>query len=389
MQIVDRIQSGFYKASALEQIALAYAQAGKKPEALAVLSQAVQLAEKLDVEQERQERNDFLGSLAVQFVEIGQDEKAFQVIDKIEPDARASKASDLADYYLKNKQYDRVMQVVQVMKAAGDQDWVSRTLSNAAEQYITLGQYDRALEIANSLENRSPFKGQSAGFDSDPKGRSGKLGVLTYLASEYARKGEKPKVIALFNSILNLAKSSATPTEFAEIALTYYQAIGDRAKAVAILDQALNQVKQKPDPNFQDFALNRIAETYVAVGKVEKALQVVNLLSIDREIPERSEREKAQTLANIANTLHENGAFKEALQILRSIKKEKLDPVAVGSRIELLGFADEKSRLLTQMIYQAVNNKQYDRAVQAAQAMDKPSERDRFIQTIKCSRRKR
>ena len=66
------------------------------------------------------------------------------------------------------------------------------------------------------------------------------------------------------------------------------------------------------------------------------------------------------------------------MQILRSIKKEKLDPVAVGSRIELLGFADEKSRLLTQMIYQAVNNKQYDRAVQAAQAMDKPSERDRL-----------
>ena len=257
------------------------------------------------------------------------------------------------------------------IEAIKNRDYKEAALANLAFEYALAGESVQALDL------------------SDPKGRSGKLGVLTYLASEYARKGEKPKVIALFNSILNLAKSSATPTEFAEIALTYYQAIGDRAKAVAILDQALNQVKQKPDPNFQDFALSRIAETYVAVGKVEKALQVVNLLSIDREIPERSEREKAQTLANIANTLHENGAFKEALQILRSIKKEKLDPVAVGSRIELLGFADEKSRLLTQMIYQAVNNKQYDRAVQAAQAMDKPSERDRFIQTIKCSRRKR
>lgn len=307
------------------------------------------------------------------------------MLAKIEPDARASEAFDLADYYLKNKQYDRVMQVVQVMKAVGDQDWTSYTLSKVAEQHITLGQYDRALKIANSLTNRSPFNRQSAGFDNDPKGRSGKLGVLTYLASEYAKKGETPKAIALFNSILNLAKSSATPIELAEIALTYYQAIGDRAKAVAILDQALNQAKQKSDPNFQDFMLSRIAETYAAVGKVEKALQVVNLLSIDREIPERSEREKAQTLTNIASILNENGAFKEALQILRSIKQEKLDPVAIDSRIELLGFADEKSRLLTQMIYQAVNAKQHDRAIQAAQTMDESSERDRFVQTIECS----
>ncbi len=387
-QIIDRIQASFYKISALEQVALAYVQAAKKPEALTILSQAVQLAEKLDVEQENQERTDLLGDLAVDFVKIGQNEKAFQVIGKIEPASRPSKASELADYYLITKQYDRVMQVIQVMKAAGDRSWVIYTLSNLAEEYITLGQYDQALEIANSLDNRPPFDQQSVGFSNQPEGRSGKLGVLTYLASEYAKKGEKPKATALFDSILDLAKSSATPTELAEIALTYYHALGDRVKAVAILDQALNQVKQKPVGELQGFVLSRIAETYAAVGKVEKALQVVDSLPIDSDIPERSAEEKAQTLVNIASTTYETGAFTEALQILRLIKPEKPDVVTISSRFELLGWTDEKSRLLTQMVYRSITNQQYDRAIQAAQAMDEPADRDRFIQTIQCGRRK-
>jgi tetratricopeptide (TPR) repeat protein len=389
LQMVDRIQSNFYKASTLEQISLAYTKAGKKPEALTVLSQAVQFVEKMDVEQESQERNDFLGSFAVQFVEIGQDEKAFQVIGKIEPFARASKAADLADYYLERKQYDRVMQVIQVMKAAGDQDRVSSTLSSLATHYITLGQYDRALEIANTLEDRSPWEGQSVGVTPDPEGRSGKLGVLTYLASEYAKKGEKAKAIALFDSVLNLAKSSATSTEWAEIALTYDQAIGDRVKAIMILDRALNQARQKPDPSFQDFILSRLAEIYATIGDVEKALQVVNLVPIDPQNPEQSQQSKAETLVNIASTLYEKGAFKEALPILRSIKQQEIDPFRVYSRFGLSEFEDPKTALLTQMIYQAVNDKQYDRAIQAAQAMDEPSERDRFIKTIDCSRSKR
>lgn len=388
LQLVDRIQSRFYKISSLEQIALAYRQVAKKPEALTVLSQAAQFAEKLDAEQEGQERTDFLGDIAFQLAEIGQDEKAFQVIDKIDPDSRASRAADLADYYLKNQQYDRVNQVIQLMKAEGQHDWATHTLSNLAKQYIKLGQYDQAWAIANALENDSPRDDQGATFTNIPEGRSGKLGVLTYLASEYASKGKRAKAVLLFDSILKLAKSSASPLDVAGIALTYYQAMGDRAQAVTLLDHALNQAQEETTPA-QGFILSRIAETYAAIGKGKKAIQVVNALPVNQGIPEYSRNEKMQALVNIADTLQRNGAFQEALQVLRSIQPEKLNPVTARFGIRQLGLANGKFNLLSEMTYRAINDKRYDLAVQAVEAMDEPSDRDRFTQSVRCSSRER
>jgi tetratricopeptide (TPR) repeat protein len=373
LEIVNRLQSPEAKSSALVTIADQYIEINDQPKALAVLAQAFQVAQliKEDDDNNGENKASALKAIAVSYAQAGDDRQAFEVARTIAPDRRASEISELSDYYLQQQRYDQVMQVIQVMREVKDDFWVETTLTNLAHRYVETGKYDQAVQIANSFTTNRSERERTGIIFSSPESRSGKFGILTHLATQYAKTGDKPKAVDLFNQILAAAQKTATATELVEIAVTYQATIGDRPRSITLLDQALKLAKSS-HTDLQDFILGIVADGYGQLKQYDQAAKVIKLIRQSQPNEADSFHDSlGSTLSTIASSAADDGQFQQALKFANMIRSP-----------------EEKDDMLKQLAIRVGEAKHYDQALQIAKLVRDRPERDRLIQTIQCAQSK-
>ncbi|UBF24202.1 tetratricopeptide repeat protein [Kovacikia minuta CCNUW1] len=380
LEISTSIKEISSKAYALSRIAAYYIEANRKAKASKVLTQAFEIAKTID---DNQIKSDSLSNIAVGFATAGLDEQAFQVIQAIDADRRASESSELAQYYLENAKYDKVQQVIGVMRQLGDRFWVNTTLSNLAQAYIEKKRYDEALKIATSLEVENQQEQMSIGFSSSSESRSGKLGVLTYLAAEYAKNGEQQKSVELFDTVFNLAQS-ADSSQMAEVALTYYETTGDQQRATKLVDQALQKISLKKGTQTQElnqasFHLNSIAMVYSNMGQYEKTMQVIAQM-------QQSDSDDTVAFAQLSISNHSSGdSILSSAATNLSYKGQIEEAIKFASSMKSVR---EKDKTFSTMAQNLAAMKQYDQALRIAGKISEATERDRLTQVINCAKGK-
>jgi tetratricopeptide (TPR) repeat protein len=349
-------------------------------DAFTLLTQAFNIAKTVDGEDD-QDKATLLNDLAIEFAKVGLDQQAFQVIQAIDSERKASEAYDLASYYLKNAQYDKVQQVVEVMRQMGDLEWVNFTLSDLAQKYIEQKRYDEALKIANSLDVENQKMGAS--FSTGSESRSGKLGVLTYLASAYAKNGKQQKSNELFDTVFKLAKT-ADPSQMAEVAITYYETTGDLKRPIELVDQAWQKINQNKklaikEPGQVKFELDSIATSYSLLGQYEKTMQALfQARQLDKDRLDMLDRfgisdpsSSDGILSSAAIRLSYKGQFEEAIKFVNSIKSNK-----------------EKDKTFSTMAQNIAAIKHYEQAFQLINEISDVVERDRLTQLVSCAKEK-
>ncbi len=369
LDLVNRLKAPDAKSHVLVAIADQYTEINDPPKALEVLAQAFQAAQLLKDDEDGHSKAGVLNAIALGYAQAGDDRKAFEVLRTIVPDRRTNDLYDFRDYYLKHQQYDQVMQVVQVMREVKDEYGIESTLTELAHHYVETGKYDQAIQIANSFVINPQEQYTGASFSSTSESREGKLGILTHLATQYAKTGQKQKAVDLFKQILQMAKKTARPTELVEIAVTYQETIGDRPTAVALIDQALQSAKNSRSRG-QDFILGIIAYGYGQMKQYDQAAKVIKLIRQSQPNEADSFHDSlGSTLSSIANIAADDGQFQQGLRFAG-----------------LIMVPEEKDSALITLAYQAGETKHYDQALQIAKLIHDRPERDRLIQTLQCAK---
>jgi tetratricopeptide (TPR) repeat protein len=121
--------------------------------------------------------------------------------------------------------------------------------------YAQAGQYDQSLQVAKINK-----------FDDDSRAR-----VLTEIANQYARSGQKVKAEPFLAQALQLAKADDT---LSEVALKYAR-LGQKDKAEQILARIFQRAKQEYGLS-QVEALAGVAAKYAEVGQKAKALEIMS-----------------------------------------------------------------------------------------------------------------
>jgi tetratricopeptide (TPR) repeat protein len=360
LALANKLRNQDSKMFTLVNIAYRYNLNGQTQEALELLAQALPLAKQ---SKDDQYKGEGIGAIALEYARAGQAEKALEILGMIDSDRRSSEADDLADYYLEQNNYAQFMKVVGIMN---DQETIGFTMSNLAQKYTDIGQYDQVLKIANSLGKQ---------------GRARKFEILSNLALKYARNGDKQKALDLFDTVIKEAQQVGDANDFATIATTYYEAIGDRQKATLMIDQAWQKAKiidqnlRKTDQDLArpdaDFNFGSVASAYSDIGAYDKTLQVIQQLRESQSLNGDQEFFIKHVLTSSAQQSLKAGEFAKALQFVNAVQDTQ-----------------EKEKTLKALAIQAVAAKQFEQAIQFAQAIADPGEQAQILQILECAKSK-
>lgn len=365
LEISEQIQDPYYQAYAFLKVAENLIKAGKKEQAETLLNRILQLSKKFDDEKTQV---NLAGEVAAQFAVLENHEKALQIVRSIYLDHQWNDTSELADYYLKSKQYDRVMQVVQLLQELKDEEQAEYILTRLAKAYTNDAEFDQTLKTAQLLKLPA-FKGsQASSYSSDAEFRSGRLGVLTHLAVQYAKAGQRQKSVTLFNSLIREAEKIAHPVELLEVGESYYEAFKDQTRAAKIFDLALQKSSQKPYQESRNLVLSALVYSYSLIGQYQQAIQIANQM---KEYKFGGVFDHSAALNQISLYLISDRKPEQAFQVAKTIKR-----------------VEERDTAFSTIAMQIANSQKYDEALDVAKMIQDQGERDRLTATFKCAKGK-
>jgi tetratricopeptide (TPR) repeat protein len=281
------------KAKALITVADLYAKTGRKDKALEMLSQALQIVDRIEnVSSSREE----LIEVFSKYVELGEDSQAIKVIESVKPERFSDRPGELPLYnhwlYLKlaNKYVDvgRTDQAFGLLERARpkidaikDTSQKSKVLAEMGTVYAKAGQSHKADELlSEALEVITAATSQS-----EPD----KSMALTTVAEEYAKSGFCQRAYEVSNTIVVEHNRS------------------DASKRVAAIcsKDTKTETHSPQEPEIE------AALKLIEIGEREKGLQAIQ--NFGRQYP------SGRTLVDAATRLAQDGKYDLALEVTRAI----------------------------------------------------------------------
>jgi len=281
------------KAKALTTVAGLYAKTGRKDKALETLSQALQIAERIESDYCS---NEALAEISSKYVEFGVDSQALKIIEFVKPEHFVDGTDDLNPYnhwlhlrlankYLDVGRSDQAFGILERAKskidAIKDTSQKSKTLAEIGTVYAKAGQSHKADELlSEALEVITAATSQS-----EPD----KSMALTTVAEEYAKSGFCQRAYEVSNTIaVEHNRSDASK------------------RVVAICSKDTKTETHSPQEQEIEVAIKLIE-----IGEREKGLQAIQ--NFGRQYA------SGRALVDAATKLAEGGKYDLALEVTRAI----------------------------------------------------------------------
>jgi len=266
-EIIGLMDSGFDRAWTLTEIATVYAEAGKKNKAAKFLTQAIKEGQKI---KDQADRNNILMYYITsnEAAGVSHYDEMFEVSKTIEnPSARAMILSDLAGRYFELGQKDKAVELLsKTIESANEikiEDLLSfhidkeGHLAYVALKFVDFGEHERAYEMVKSMLTKDM------------------IGANTYLnmAKHYVQKGQ-------FGYADEMIKMIDKPRSKVEALITlsgeYYKK-KNTPQALETLSQALETVLEIEEPSSRSKNLANIATQYGKMKEIKEAEKILSL----------------------------------------------------------------------------------------------------------------
>lgn len=323
-QIANQIQDPGGKATALSEVAFAYASAGQRERAVSILSQAYQLAK-------RQPEPPSFSLWAEHFARVGAFDRALAIANSPTGYERADAKVRIARIYSNTGQYARAIALAQQVRDGelrpfGDMpDLKVEALQQMIRQAAKAGQYDLAMRAVNVLED---------GPD--------RVKALRAIAQQYRVTKQPQKAAAVLNQAVEATRTVNKITIFLDRNTSFtvsnagllvgiaqdYLALNQSDRGVAVLDQALGSARgwKEADQGAvseQIRYLSQIARLYSQLGRRDRAVATAETAFNSIPVSERSSVFPAwtvQPLAEVAQIFYTAGADKQATEMLAGLR---------------------------------------------------------------------
>lgn len=303
--VVETIEDADDKAEALAKIAVKFAEVGQKEKATQILSQALKTAKTIEDKDKTKPGLD----IAESYAKIGQTDKAFQVLRLYYSKNNAFEISgvlrEIAVSYAKSgqkeeatKTFSRSVEVAKQIQDPYKIRFKSLALWLIASSYAEAGYFVQAIETAKIIKNKSE------------KSRA------LYFVFNYAEANQLPQALEIIKSMkIGLWKARALYTTAVKYAET-----GQNEKASKILNQALEITRSMGGGlRRKAMVLSEIAVKFAEVGQREKAAQILSqALETARTIKDGDD--KAEAFLDIAGGYAKIGLFNQALETAKTIE---------------------------------------------------------------------
>ena len=248
LQVAQTMDNSALKAEALSEIALKYVEAGQQDEATQLFTQALQIANN-KIEQPA-DKAVVLEEIAVNYGKARQKAKAaeilshaLQVAQTIEGNSgKDTVVERIAVRYAEIGEYN---QGIQVAETIWDDIPKGRALSRITVEYVKSGAYDQARQVADTIE-----------------AKASKANALTEIA---AKTGEYKQAIGAAQNIED-ENAELRSIVLGKIVLLYIKA-GQKKQAVELLSQVLQAAKQIENTERRVDQLAKVALWYADMGE--------------------------------------------------------------------------------------------------------------------------
>jgi tetratricopeptide (TPR) repeat protein len=319
------------KAKALSTVAGLYARTGRKDKALETLSQALQIAERIESDYGS---NEALAEISSKYVEFGADSQALKIIEFVKPEHFVDGTEELTPYNhwlhlkLANKYLDvgRSDQAFGILERARlkidaikDTSQKSKTLAEIGTVYAKAGQSHKAdellseaLEVITAAASQSePYKSMALTIVAEEYAKSGfcqqAYEVCDTVAVEHNRSDASKRVAAICSK--DTSTKTLSPSEPGIEAALKLIEIGEREKGLQAIQ---NFGRQYASGGELVHAATKLAES----GKYDLALKVTRAIVSDgsgfMDVPNVTSQEyRAEAVAEIAILYAKTGPREE------------------------------------------------------------------------------
>lgn len=337
-EIVQTIYSNFFKVSAYAELAQILDSAGKKKEALQLLSQAKTTLENMSP----YEQSEALGKIIAGYCSIGQVELALETVPQYDSANHDNSWSIISKHYAVNEKFDSALEIAKNIK---DDNLLAETFQVIIRQYAANGRYEKAKELIAKI---------------NPMNIACKIKALADIGFYAGKEGQRNLGISYFEQAIKTANQFESYQLSQKLsALNYIAArfieLNDYQNAVKLLESNSAAAKKLSEFNRAE-VFAEIAVSYGQMGELEKAIQLVNSYIPVYLIIEI----QGDTLAQLALEYANNGQYQKALELAYKIPDETT----------LLGV--NKASALSQIAIIAATTKDYQTALKIAKEINSP-----------------
>ena len=349
LNLTDTTLSDCYKSTPLMRVANGYILAGETTKGQKLLTRAFQIAREQTIANCRLSATSPQESLlnrAVEYAEAGDYNFALSIIDGVDNLARPMLMARIAGIYWQDQKPEQARQIIgRALEIAQSQripdPIMRRQILMSIGFPLSEGGYPELLppvikQIQESFNSKDKPKSEDEASE--------KLYQRINLAKMLIATGEKAQAIALLNQVLPeiqaLPAANSTPKilHLTQVAIQY-AAAGQPEQAKTLLVNARTSAESSKSAMNRDQALATVARAYAEIGQVETANDLA------RQIKSVDNREQA--LGAIALHYAKTGKISQATTIARSLKTAK--NLTLSSIVEYL-----------------LTTKQYEQALQVA-----------------------
>ncbi len=382
LEIANTLEEGSYKASARIAIARAYFKAGR-------YNQALELAKLIPdgflraVPEDEDPKQVFLKALALKYTQAGLYNRALQVTSASEDvPAQIEVLQIIAREYAKVDQKEKASEILakalerantitkidRLTERSGGHVCTSNAgiLTDLASDWAKLGQRQQAFEVlATALEKAKTENQIAAGCTSgDEDGALSQLRLLSKVVDGYAQLGEKDKAteaVAIAKATVQTQPNSYKLSILSQI-LTSYGPTGQQEQAAASLEQAVSLANAIPNQFQRILALADIASAYATIGQKDKATELLSTIVqlAKTYVPRPNSGEELNINSRLASAYVRVGQPELALQLTR-------EGALVG---------------LSQLVQESLETGQISQAEQIAQTIKNDFDRNTALQPI-------
>lgn len=337
--IVQTIYSDYFKASAFAEMAQILGTAGKKKEALQLLSQAETIAKNL-VPYEQPEA---LEKVITAYCSIDQFERAIDLAKQLDNPVTENAWSIISQHYARKGRFRSALNARENIK---DDNLLAETLRVIVKQSAARGRFERAEEHVAEIGANLTWKVKAL---ADIGFHAGKEGQRDLALSYFEQAVKTANQFESFQLPQKLSVLNYIASRFIELQ--------DYQNARQLLESNSELAKMMPEFNRAE-AFTEIAIAYGQIGESEKAIQLVN-----KYIPEYLTIEvKGDALARLALQYAKSGQYQNALELAGKIADEttllEINRASVLSQIAILA-ANADEYLIALNIAKEINSSFY------------------------------
>ena len=343
--IVQTIYSDYFKACACAELARILGTAGKKKEALQLLTQAETITKSL-VPYEQPET---LEKIIAAYCSIDQFESALDFAKQFDPPVPENAWSIISQHYAFKGKFKSALKTSENIK---DDNLLAKTFQVIVEQSAAKGRFEKAEELAAQIRTNITFKVMALadiGFHAGKEGQrdlalsyfeqavktanqfesfqlSQKLSVLNYIAARFIELHDYQNARQLLESNSALAKKLSEfnrAEAFAEIAEAYGQ-MDEAEKAIQLVKQ---YVPEYLTIDVQGATFARLALQHANKGQYQPALELARKMADETTLLEVNRASVLSQLAILAATAKE---YQTALTIAKEINSSFYRPWTFG-----------------------------------------------------------